>query len=194
MEKGRRSESPDTRCRSWSHVTIKFIYVVGCRVENLDVCNLEARPIKLWALLALVVLFFIGCTQQELEAPPQTVPTQGQATPAADLNRPNVVRLRGILRDNEGKRVTSVAGVLFAVYELPEDGAPLWQEVQNIKVDDRGNFTVFVGSTTKEGIPAEFFAKGKTYWLGKQLLLPGEIEQPRIRLVRPPVGARLRRP
>jgi hypothetical protein len=154
----------------------------------------EARPTKVLALLALIVLFLAGCVQQEWETVPQTIPTQSQPTQAADFHRPRVVKLRGVLTDNEGKRLTGFAGVLFAIYEQQQDGVPLWQEVQNVKADYGGNFTAFVGSTTSEGIPIEFFAKRKTYWLGKQLLLPGEVEQPRIRLVRPPVGSRFRRP
>jgi hypothetical protein len=40
-----------------------------------------------------------------------------------------------------------------------------------------------VGATKSEGIPPELFTAEKTRWLGKQVLLPGEVEQSRIRLV-----------
>jgi hypothetical protein len=89
-----------------------------------------------------------------------------------------------VLGDHEERDLAGVVGILFAIYEQKEGGAPLWQEVQNIELDKRGRFTAPVGSKTNGGIPAELFTTEKTLWLGEQVLLPSEVEQPRIRLWR----------
>ncbi len=104
------------------------------------------------------------------------------------LDPSRVLKLRAVLRDHNGKRLTGVVGVLFAVYEQQQGGAPLWQEVQNIQVENGGHFTALVGSTKRGGIFPELFPPEKTLWLGAQVLLPGEVEQPRMQLVSTPNG------
>jgi hypothetical protein len=126
----------------------------------------------------------VGCAQQESGSKPQTARAENQASQAnADTDRPFTVKLGGVLRDHKGKRVTGVVSILFAIYEQQEGGAPLWQEVQNVEMREHGYFNADVGSTTQGGIPAELFTTEKTRWLGKQVLLPDEVEQPRMRLV-----------
>ena len=131
----------------------------------------------------------VGCAQQESGTPPNAVSTADQtAQVKTDFDPSGVLKLRGVLRDHDGKRVTGVVGVLFAVYEQQEGGAPLWQEVQNVQADKQGHFTALVGSTKREGIFPELFVPEKALWLGNQVLLPGEVEQPRILLVNTPYG------
>jgi hypothetical protein len=102
---------------------------------------------------------------------------------SADIDRSRVLTLKGILKDHDGKRLTGVAGVLFAIYEQQEGGAPMWQEVQNVELNERGSFTALVGSTNEGGIPPELFRSEKKLWVGMQVLQPGEVERPRVRLV-----------
>jgi hypothetical protein len=131
----------------------------------------------------------VACAEQESGTPPNTVSTENQsARVKTNIGPPSILKLRGVLRDHNGKRLAGVVGVLFAVYEQQEDGAPLWQEVQNVEVDNQGRFAVLVDPTTNGGIRPELFGQGNGIWLGKQVLLPGEVEQPRIRLVRAPNG------
>jgi hypothetical protein len=147
---------------------------------------MKPRPTKVVYEIAsgLVLLCCVGCAQQNPETSPQTASTKsGAAQVKTDFDRSRLVKDRGVLKNRDGGRVTGVVGVLFAIYEQQEGGAPLWQEVQNVEVDDLGHFTAMVGATKSEGIPPELFAAEKTRWLGKQVLLPGEVEQPRIRLV-----------
>ncbi len=131
-----------------------------------------------------MVICYVGCAQQNSGPPPNAVSTADQiARVKTDFDPSRVLKLRGVLRDHNGKRVTGFVGVLFAVYEQQQGGAPLWQEVQNVQVENGGYFTALVGSTTNGGIRSELFGTEKALWLGEQVLLPGEVEQPRIRLV-----------
>jgi hypothetical protein len=69
----------------------------------------------------------------------------------------------------------------------------VWKEVQNVKWESRAHFTALVGSTTTEGIPARLFKAEKELWLGRKVLLPGEVEQPRKRLLSTPYGLMVER-
>ncbi|HVS90305.1 MAG TPA: hypothetical protein VHF01_19040 [Candidatus Acidoferrum sp.] len=145
---------------------------------------MKRQSIGLLAWICLVVLSCVGCAQQKSGSKLQIARAENQASQAnAGTDRACTVKLGGVLRDHKGKRLTGVVGVLFAIYEQQEGGAPLWQEVQNVEMRERGYFNAEVGSTIKDGIPAELFTTEKTRWLGKQVLLPDEVEQPRMRLV-----------
>ena len=146
--------------------------------------GMKPREIGMLASVCLAVMCCVGCTQQESGIRPQTASAGNQAAQGkTDSKTSRVVKLRGMLKDHDGKRLTGVVGVLFAIYEQQEGGPPLWQEVQNVDVDNHGRFTALVGATKSEGIPPELFTTEKTRWLGKQVLLPGEVEQSRIQLV-----------
>src|ERR1700694_3750494 len=107
----------------------------------------------------------VGCAQQESGTPPNAVSTADQtAQVKTDFDPSGVLKLRGVLRNHDGERLTGVVGVLFAVYERQEGGAPLWQEVQNVQAD-AGRFTALVGSTKSGGILPELFGTGKALWL-----------------------------
>ena len=145
------------------------------------------RGIGLLTLLSLsVIAYCAGCAPLDSTPPRTTDSAENQAN--ADSFRSRTLNLRGVLKDHEGQRLTGVVSVLFAIYDRQTDGAPLWQEVQNVQVDILGHFTALVGSTTGEGIPAYLFSDGETRWLGEQVMLAGEVEQPRVRLVSTPGG------
>ena len=149
---------------------------------------MKSRQIGPPALVALVLICCVGCVQQKSGTLPNTVSAADQVEQMkTDLNPSRVLKLGGVLRDHNGKRLTGVMGVLFAVYEQQEGGAPLWQEVQNVQAD-AGRFTALVGSTKSGGILPELFGTGKALWLGWQVMLPDEVEHPRIRLVSTPSG------
>jgi hypothetical protein len=53
----------------------------------------------------------------------------------------------------------------FAVYDEETGGNLLWEEVQTAAVDAAGNFTVFLGGTSTDGLPVALFANGAPRWL-----------------------------
>jgi hypothetical protein len=135
-----------------------------------------------------VLLSCSACAYKDPQIPLAAAPA---ATPAsAEIDRSRVLNFKGVLKDRDGNRLKGTVGVLFAIYEQKEGGAPVWQEVQNVELNDRGVFTAQVGSTNEEGIRPEMFSSEKTLWMGMQVLQPGEAERPRIRLVTGPDGLR----
>jgi hypothetical protein len=101
-----------------------------------------------------------------------------QAQPAAKTTAvPRLVKFSGALTDAAGKPLTGVVGVTFSLYEEQQGGAPIWMETQNVPAGAHGAYTVLLGSTRNDGIPAEIFGAGQR-WLGVQP--QGEPESPRV--------------
>src|SRR5262249_14330171 len=67
-------------------------------------------------------------------------------------------------------------------------GAPLFQETQQVTLDDRGRYSVVLGAAHADGIPASVFASGQ--WLGTVFERTGEVEGPRVRLTSVPYALR----
>jgi len=92
----------------------------------------------------------------------------------------------GTLEDAKGRPITSATSVDFSLYKLPHGGTAEWKETQKIVPDKSGRYKVRLGSTRKEGMPAEMFAVGESRWLAVQV--EGAEEQPRSLLVAVPAG------
>jgi hypothetical protein len=97
---------------------------------------------------------------------------------------PRLVRFGGTLKDLNGSPLTGVVGITFAFYSEKTGGAPLWMETQNATADTTGHYTVLLGSTKPEGLPAELFTTEQARWVGVQV--SGQAEQPRVLLVSAP--------
>jgi len=96
----------------------------------------------------------------------------------------HILEFQGVLK-NRNANVRRIVGVRFTIYAQPQGGAPLWQEVQDVEVDQLGSFTAQVGSNSTGGFPP--FAVETALWLGWLVQLPGEVEQ-RMWLVNTPSG------
>src|SRR6266853_4743921 len=120
----------------------------------------------------------------EPQAPSRTVQTPQEVVPALPV--PRLVKFAGVLQDEQGKARTGVVGVTFAIYKEQEGGAALWLETQNLELDEQGRYTVLLGTTKNEGLALELFTAGEPRWLGVQVNLAKEVEQPRVLLVSVP--------
>jgi hypothetical protein len=106
-------------------------------------------------------------------------------TPAPTASAlPRLVRFGGAVKDLNGNPLTGVVGITFAFYSEKTGGAPLWLETQNATADSNGHYTVLLGSTKPEGLPAELFTSEQARWVGVQV--SGQPEQPRVLLVSAP--------
>jgi hypothetical protein len=99
---------------------------------------------------------------------------------------PHLVKFSGVLKNTLGVPRTGVVSMRFVIYGDETRGTPLWQEVQNVRLDQQGHYEVMLGATGTDGIPMDLFTSGEPRWLGVQTLLPGEEEQPRVLLVSVP--------
>jgi len=106
------------------------------------------------------------------------------AQQSVEVTVPPMVNFSGVLSDVNGKPLTGVVGVIFYLYKDQQGGAPLWVETQNAQPDKTGRYSVMLGSTTSQGLPADLFASGEARWLGVQA--QGQEEQPRVMLLSVP--------
>src|ERR1022692_303005 len=81
---------------------------------------------------------------------------------------PRLVKFSGALTDGGGKPLTGVVGVTFSLYQEQEGGAPIWMETQNVQAGGNGQYTILLGSTKNDGIPAESFASGSDGWASRR--------------------------
>ena len=99
---------------------------------------------------------------------------------------PHLIKFTGTLHDPAGAPRTGIAGVEFSIYAQETGGSPLWQEVQNVRLDPQGRYAVLLGTSTSGGVPPGTFSAGESRWLGVQAVFPGEQEQSRVLLVSVP--------
>ena len=97
---------------------------------------------------------------------------------------PQLVNYSGVLTDINGKPLTGVVGVTFALYQDSEGGTPLWMETQNVQPTKGGHYIVMLGSTSSTGLPQDVFVTGQARWLGVQV--EGQAESARVLLVAVP--------
>jgi hypothetical protein len=109
----------------------------------------------------------------------QTAAGSGSATVV-----PQLIKFSGVAKAPNGQPMTGIVGITFALYSEQQGGAPLWLETQNVQLDAHGNYTVQVGATQANGVPASLFNTGEARWVGVQI--SGQEEQPRTLLTSVP--------
>jgi trimeric autotransporter adhesin len=97
---------------------------------------------------------------------------------------PRVIRYSGTVKGLDGSPRTGTVGVAFAIYADEKTAVPLWQEVQNVIVDETGHYSVLLGAARGEGLPDALFATNEARWLG--IRVESEQEQPRVLLAAVP--------
>jgi hypothetical protein len=133
----------------------------------------------IWRFLAVGIL----CCS--LSALAQTAsPSTTTATAVPQTIVPQLVSFAGKATDGDGKPISGIASIAFAIYSTQNEGAALWMETQNVTADARGNYSVQLGATTPEGLPLDLFVSGEARWLGVSIN-NGE-EQPRVLLLSVP--------
>ena len=136
--------------------------------------------------ICILLISVCGWTTKALpQEPTAAAPTASVSAAAVSESQvPRLVKVSGTLLDESGKPRTGVAGVTFLLYKDQAGGAPLWMETQNVNLDVKGHYTILLGSSKPDGLPAELFASGEARWLAVQ----GErqAEQPRVLLLSVP--------
>jgi len=92
--------------------------------------------------------------------------TAQQSNAEGSISIPHLIRFTGVLKDPEGKPAQGTVGVTFAFYKDEQGGVPLWMETQNVAPDASGHYSVMLGATKTEGLPAELFISKEARWLG----------------------------
>ena len=127
-------------------------------------------------LAALLILGVLNC----LSAFAQQTASLSDASGAV----PPLVNFASTLTDINSNPIAGVTGITFLLYKDQEGGSPLWSETQTVTTDEKGHYSVTLGSTSASGLPTNLFVAGESRWLAVQP--HGEIEQPRVLLLSVP--------
>src|SRR5690242_1991795 len=117
-----------------------------------------------------------------------TSPMVAAAQSPQDQSIPRLITITGVYRPADGQAPGAVETVTLSVYADEQGGAPLFQETQQVTLDDRGRYSVVLGAAHADGIPASVFASGQ--WLGTVFERTGEVEGARVRLTSVPFAMR----
>lgn len=90
---------------------------------------------------------------------------------------PRVIRYNGTLKNADGSPRTGIVGISIAIYADESSSVPLWQEIQNVTVDETGHYAALIGASKSEGLPVELFSANTARWLA--IRVENEPEQPR---------------
>lgn len=106
------------------------------------------------------------------------------ATTVATSAVPRLITYSSVLKNSDGKTLTTITGVTFLLYKDEQGGAPLWLETQNVTPDKTGHYSVQLGTTSASGLPSDLFVSGEARWLAVQVV--NDTEQARVLLVAVP--------
>jgi hypothetical protein len=139
----------------------------------------------------IVAVLYVGLAVTSLEAvlmcqdsPALTASNTMQGQVGGQVSIPRLLIYRGSTRDLVGHSKQGVNGMTFSLYDGASGGAPQWMETQNVTVDSQGNYSIVLGITKPDGVPADIFSSGLTRWLG--IRLEHNVESPRVVLASVP--------
>lgn len=124
-----------------------------------------------------LVCLFLGCVS--LSSAQVESAWSGESV---DVQR--LLKFSGTLTDSHRAGSGGVVSVRFTIYNEPDGGEAYWREIQDVRPDASGRYTVLLGETTLGGLPPDTFASRGSHWLGIQPF--AQPEQPRILLVELP--------
>ena len=113
------------------------------------------------------------------------LPAPARAQAGAAVSTPGVVRYDGLAPAGAAGGTLVLTAALF---DAETGGTLLWDETQTVAVDADGHYTLFLGASRVEGLPASALAGGGARWLA--LRLAGQPEPPRVRLTSVPYALR----
>ena len=136
------------------------------------------------AVAAVSLLASMAGQNPNISASQATSQSTAAATNVAAAQVPRLVRFNGTVPSFNANAPEAVVGITFSLYSQQTGGAPLWSEVQNVKLDSTGHYTVQLGATKPDGLPVELFTSAESQWLGVRQ--EGHAEQARVMLLSVP--------
>ena len=93
-------------------------------------------------------------------------PVVAAAQTTQDPAVPRLMNISGVYRPADGQPAGPVATVTLSIYADQQGGSPVWQETQTVALDAQGRYSLLLGATRPDGIPAEVFNGDAAHWLG----------------------------
>ncbi|MGC1372992.1 MAG: hypothetical protein WA824_12720 [Candidatus Sulfotelmatobacter sp.] len=86
---------------------------------------------------------------------------QNPATSAPAISVPPVIQFSSIAADEAGTLLSGTVSITFSLYNSASGGRALWSETQNVRLGSGGQYSVYLGLTQTNGLPASLFASGQ---------------------------------
>jgi trimeric autotransporter adhesin len=102
----------------------------------------------------------------------------------ASVSVPPVIQFSNAALDEGGTPLTGAVSITFSLYNTAVGGQALWTETQNVQLGNAGQYSVYLGLTQANGLPANLFTSSQAQWLGVKI--ESQVEQPRVYLVSVP--------
>ena len=116
-----------------------------------------------WMVCSAVLFSAVATQAQTTSASTTTTPLSSTVTV------PRLIRYAGVAHDGNGKPLSGTIGITFSLYAEATGGAALWMETQNVQADSTGHYSVLLGATKPDGLPADIFASEQARWIGVQI-------------------------
>jgi len=127
----------------------------------------------------------IGCVLVGFLSLVLSLVAQTSGVSPASAQVPPLIQFSNVATDEGGNSLSGVVNITFSLYNSQRGGEPLWTETQNnVQLDSTGHYSVQLGITKPNGVPAALFTSGEARWLGVQIA--DEAEQPRVLLLSVP--------
>jgi hypothetical protein len=108
---------------------------------------------------------------------------------SASSQVPRLIQFSNVATDEGGNPLSGVVSITFSLYNSQQDGEPLWMETQDeVQIDPTGHYSVRLGVTQANGLPAALFTADEAHWLGVRIA--GRPEQARIVLLSVPYAVK----
>lgn len=136
------------------------------------------KKVHVAVLAAISLLSTLGMAQSGLPAGPSAITATNGVVPP-------LIPFSSVATDAGGNSMSGVVSITFSLYSSQQGGEPLWTEKQNnVQLDPTGHYSVQLGITQPNGVPATLFTSGEARWLGIQL--GEEASEPRVLLLSVP--------
>jgi hypothetical protein len=123
------------------------------------------------AVLVIAAVFCMLAASLSSSAAAQSADAASAPPAPSELASPalageNLIRWTASLPEAAGKTVQ----VRFDLFQNSAGGVALWSETQRVTVAADGKYSVLLGATTPEGLPATLFAAGDARWIEAKLV------------------------
>jgi hypothetical protein len=126
----------------------------------------------------------IGCIVVGFLSLVLSLAAQTASSGSASSQVPPLVQFSSVAADDGGNTLSGAVSITFSLFSNQQGGEPLWTEKQNVQLDSTGHYSVQLGITKPNGVPATLFTSGEARWLSVRI--GGQAEQPRVLLLSVP--------
>ena len=126
----------------------------------------------------------ISCVFVALLSAVLAMTAQTSASNSASVSVPPVIQFSNVATDEGGTPLSGTVRITFSLYNGSVGGQALWTETQDVQLGSAGQYSVYLGLTQANGLPANLFTSGLAQWLGVKI--ESQPEQPRVYLVSVP--------